>query len=176
MLEKYGCPREDGGAIGINTNGWRALEQLGVATELREKTVPLTEYGLLTFTRTFLCFAVYLPPMAYVESVFFFFENRKMINPTCRNVVVRETFCRFELSDIIVLACLRQELERSCHNWWPLCTIGFRIRDECLHKNKASSITVRYCLIYNTTIRLHLMENRIWNHFTEFIFLILVVS
>ena len=36
MLEKSETLRADGVAIGVHANGWRVLEQLGVAAELRE--------------------------------------------------------------------------------------------------------------------------------------------
>ena len=36
MLEKSETLRADGVAVGVHANGWRVLEQLGVATELRE--------------------------------------------------------------------------------------------------------------------------------------------
>lgn len=36
VLEKSETLRSDGAAIGVHANGWRALEQLGVAAELRE--------------------------------------------------------------------------------------------------------------------------------------------
>ena len=36
MLERSETLRADGVAIGIHANGWRVLEQLGVAAELRE--------------------------------------------------------------------------------------------------------------------------------------------
>jgi 2-polyprenyl-6-methoxyphenol hydroxylase-like FAD-dependent oxidoreductase len=36
VLEKSETLRADGVAIGIHANGWRVLEQLGVAAELRE--------------------------------------------------------------------------------------------------------------------------------------------
>jgi 2-polyprenyl-6-methoxyphenol hydroxylase-like FAD-dependent oxidoreductase len=36
VLERSEALRSDGAAIGVHANGWRALEQLGVAAELRE--------------------------------------------------------------------------------------------------------------------------------------------
>jgi len=36
VLERSETLRADGVAIGIHANGWRVLEQLGVAAELRE--------------------------------------------------------------------------------------------------------------------------------------------
>ncbi|KAG2538385.1 hypothetical protein PVAP13_9NG357100 [Panicum virgatum] len=44
VLEKYETLRIDGVAIGIHTNGWRALEQLGIAAELRDTATLITEY------------------------------------------------------------------------------------------------------------------------------------
>ena len=43
MLEKYETLRIDGVAIGIHANGWRALEQLGIAAELRDTATLITE-------------------------------------------------------------------------------------------------------------------------------------
>jgi hypothetical protein len=36
VLEKSETLRVDGGSIGVHVNGWRVLEQLGIAAELRE--------------------------------------------------------------------------------------------------------------------------------------------
>ncbi|RLN11909.1 hypothetical protein C2845_PM09G14040 [Panicum miliaceum] len=44
VLEKSETLRSDGVAIGVHANGWRALEQLGLATELRETANTITEY------------------------------------------------------------------------------------------------------------------------------------
>ncbi|CAD6244068.1 unnamed protein product [Miscanthus lutarioriparius] len=44
VLEKSETLRADGVAIGIHANGWRVLEQLGVAAELRETANPVTAY------------------------------------------------------------------------------------------------------------------------------------
>ncbi|CAL5042682.1 unnamed protein product [Urochloa decumbens] len=44
VLEKSETLRSDGVAIGVHANGWRALEQLGLATELRETADIITEY------------------------------------------------------------------------------------------------------------------------------------
>ncbi|KAL6858983.1 hypothetical protein ACP4OV_017985 [Aristida adscensionis] len=44
VLEKSETLRADGVAIGVHANGWRALEQLGVATELRETANLVTAY------------------------------------------------------------------------------------------------------------------------------------
>jgi 2-polyprenyl-6-methoxyphenol hydroxylase-like FAD-dependent oxidoreductase len=38
VLEKSETLRAEGGYIGIHVNGWRVLEQLGIAAELRETT------------------------------------------------------------------------------------------------------------------------------------------
>ncbi|KAF0936083.1 hypothetical protein E2562_038617 [Oryza meyeriana var. granulata] len=44
VLERSEVLRADGVAIGVHANGWRALEQLGVAAELRETTNAITAY------------------------------------------------------------------------------------------------------------------------------------
>uniref|UniRef100_A0A0D9VFX2 FAD-binding domain-containing protein n=1 Tax=Leersia perrieri TaxID=77586 RepID=A0A0D9VFX2_9ORYZ len=44
VLEKSEALRADGVAIGVHANGWRALEQLGVAAELRATTNAITAY------------------------------------------------------------------------------------------------------------------------------------
>ncbi|KAL6610129.1 hypothetical protein ACP70R_040098 [Stipagrostis hirtigluma subsp. patula] len=44
VLEKSETLRADGVAIGIHANGWRALDQLGVAAELRETANRITAY------------------------------------------------------------------------------------------------------------------------------------
>ncbi|CAN6169915.1 unnamed protein product [Urochloa humidicola] len=44
VLEKSETLRSDGVAIGVHANGWRALEQLGLATELRATADIITEY------------------------------------------------------------------------------------------------------------------------------------
>ena len=44
VLEKSDTLRTDGGSIGVHVNGWRVLEQLGIATELRETADNVTEY------------------------------------------------------------------------------------------------------------------------------------
>jgi 2-polyprenyl-6-methoxyphenol hydroxylase-like FAD-dependent oxidoreductase len=36
VLEKWETLRAEGGSIGVHGNGWRVLEQLGIAEELRE--------------------------------------------------------------------------------------------------------------------------------------------
>ncbi|KAG9153348.1 hypothetical protein Leryth_018043 [Lithospermum erythrorhizon] len=41
VLEKSDTLRATGGAIGVLVNGWRALDQLGVATQLRQSAIPL---------------------------------------------------------------------------------------------------------------------------------------
>lgn len=41
VLERSDILRETGAAIGILSNGWRALDQLGVGDELRQKSVPI---------------------------------------------------------------------------------------------------------------------------------------
>lgn len=41
VLERSEVLRYEGGAIGIMTNGWLALDQLGVASILREAAYPL---------------------------------------------------------------------------------------------------------------------------------------
>ncbi|XP_038989532.1 monooxygenase 1-like isoform X1 [Phoenix dactylifera] len=43
VLEKSDTLRAAGAAIGVYINGWRALDQLGLGTELRRKAIPLTE-------------------------------------------------------------------------------------------------------------------------------------
>ncbi|KAG6513885.1 hypothetical protein ZIOFF_024222 [Zingiber officinale] len=44
VLEKSNKLRSSGAAIGIWANGWRALDQLMVGSELRPKAIPLSEY------------------------------------------------------------------------------------------------------------------------------------
>ncbi|KAL6634569.1 hypothetical protein ACP70R_027240 [Stipagrostis hirtigluma subsp. patula] len=44
VLEKSETLRADGAAIGVHVNGWRVLEQLGVAAELRETANLITAY------------------------------------------------------------------------------------------------------------------------------------
>lgn len=44
MLEKSEALRVDGGSIGVHVNGWRVLEQLGIAAELRETANLVTAY------------------------------------------------------------------------------------------------------------------------------------
>ncbi|KAL6843059.1 hypothetical protein ACP4OV_027133 [Aristida adscensionis] len=44
VLEKSEALRAEGAAIGIHANGWRALDQLGVATELRQTANLVTKY------------------------------------------------------------------------------------------------------------------------------------
>ncbi|AQK71791.1 Monooxygenase 1-like [Zea mays] len=44
VLEKSRSLRADGAGIGVHANGWRALEQLGVAAELRETAQLITVY------------------------------------------------------------------------------------------------------------------------------------
>ncbi|XP_066381692.1 monooxygenase 1-like [Miscanthus floridulus] len=44
VLEKSETLRTDGVAIGVHANGWRALDQLGLATELRETANIITGY------------------------------------------------------------------------------------------------------------------------------------
>ncbi|GKV35151.1 hypothetical protein SLEP1_g43455 [Rubroshorea leprosula] len=41
VLERSETLRETGAAIGIHTNGWRALDQLGVASKLRQTALPI---------------------------------------------------------------------------------------------------------------------------------------
>ena len=41
VLEKADTLRDTGAAIGIQTNGWRALDQLGVGSELRKTAIPI---------------------------------------------------------------------------------------------------------------------------------------
>ena len=43
MLEKYETLRTAGGSIGVHANGWRVLEQLGIAAELRKTADVVTE-------------------------------------------------------------------------------------------------------------------------------------
>ncbi|CAL4887274.1 unnamed protein product [Urochloa decumbens] len=43
VLEKSDTLRTDGGSISIQANGWRVLEQLGIAAELRETATLITE-------------------------------------------------------------------------------------------------------------------------------------
>ncbi|CAL4887277.1 unnamed protein product [Urochloa decumbens] len=43
VLEKSDTLRTDGGSISIQANGWRVLEQLGIAAELRETATLVTE-------------------------------------------------------------------------------------------------------------------------------------
>jgi 2-polyprenyl-6-methoxyphenol hydroxylase-like FAD-dependent oxidoreductase len=43
VLEKSETLRTEGGSIGIHANGWRVLEQLGVASELRKTADIVTE-------------------------------------------------------------------------------------------------------------------------------------
>ncbi|WVZ74991.1 hypothetical protein U9M48_023100 [Paspalum notatum var. saurae] len=44
VLEKSRTLRAEGGGIGVQANGWRALEQLGVAQDLRETAQLITSY------------------------------------------------------------------------------------------------------------------------------------
>ena len=44
VLEKSTSLRADGAGIGVHANGWRVLEQLGVAAELRETAHLITVY------------------------------------------------------------------------------------------------------------------------------------
>ncbi|OEL18819.1 hypothetical protein BAE44_0020163 [Dichanthelium oligosanthes] len=44
VLEKSETLRTDGGSIGVHVNGWRVLEQLGIAAELRETADIVTEF------------------------------------------------------------------------------------------------------------------------------------
>ena len=41
VLERADTLRDTGAAIGIQTNGWRALDQLGVGSKLRQTAIPL---------------------------------------------------------------------------------------------------------------------------------------
>ncbi|MFS7951612.1 putative 3-hydroxybenzoate 6-monooxygenase [Helianthus anomalus] len=41
VMERSETLRNDGSAIGIRPNGWRALDQLGVAEILRRTSIPL---------------------------------------------------------------------------------------------------------------------------------------
>lgn len=43
VLEKSETLRTEGGSIGVHVNGWRVLEQLGVAPELRKTADVVTE-------------------------------------------------------------------------------------------------------------------------------------
>ncbi|CAN6244727.1 unnamed protein product [Urochloa humidicola] len=44
VLEKSQTLRTDGGSIGVHVNGWRVLEQLGIAPDLRETADVVTEF------------------------------------------------------------------------------------------------------------------------------------
>ncbi|WVZ74992.1 hypothetical protein U9M48_023101 [Paspalum notatum var. saurae] len=44
VLEKSETLRADGGYIGVHVNGWRVLEQLGIAAELRETACLVTAF------------------------------------------------------------------------------------------------------------------------------------
>ncbi|CAL5057677.1 unnamed protein product [Urochloa decumbens] len=44
VLEKSETLRADGGSIGVHVNGWRVLEQLGIASDLRETAGVVTEF------------------------------------------------------------------------------------------------------------------------------------
>ncbi|CAD6250676.1 unnamed protein product [Miscanthus lutarioriparius] len=44
VLEKSETLRVDGGSIGVHVNGWRVLEQLGIAAELRETANLVTAF------------------------------------------------------------------------------------------------------------------------------------
>ncbi|XP_039798741.1 monooxygenase 1-like [Panicum virgatum] len=44
VLEKYETLRTAGGSIGVHANGWRVLEQLGIAPELRKTADLVTEF------------------------------------------------------------------------------------------------------------------------------------
>ncbi|KAK1300456.1 hypothetical protein QJS10_CPB13g01097 [Acorus calamus] len=41
VLERSNALRSDGGALSMYNNGWHVLDQLGIATELRENAVRL---------------------------------------------------------------------------------------------------------------------------------------
>lgn len=47
VLEKSETLRTDGVCIAVHANGWRALDQLGIGTELREITSSITGYAFL---------------------------------------------------------------------------------------------------------------------------------
>lgn len=59
-MEKSETLRDTGAAIGIRANGWRALDQLGVASELRHKAVTIPRYNNLQFNLSSLDL---LPPL-----------------------------------------------------------------------------------------------------------------
>lgn len=44
MLERSESVRSEGAAFGIQTNGWLALEQLGVADKLRLNSLSIPQY------------------------------------------------------------------------------------------------------------------------------------
>jgi 2-polyprenyl-6-methoxyphenol hydroxylase-like FAD-dependent oxidoreductase len=44
VLEKSEVLRAEGAGIGVQANGWRALEQLGVAADLRKTAGLITAY------------------------------------------------------------------------------------------------------------------------------------
>ncbi|OVA11013.1 Monooxygenase [Macleaya cordata] len=46
VLERAETVRTAGAAIAIFTNGWHALVQLGLATQLRDKAIPIKAYAL----------------------------------------------------------------------------------------------------------------------------------
>jgi hypothetical protein len=46
ILERSESLRATGGGIAVHTNGWRALEQLGIASELRQTALTLQLYAL----------------------------------------------------------------------------------------------------------------------------------
>ena len=44
MLERANTARQEGFSIGANSNAWRALEELGVADEVRKGHIAQTRY------------------------------------------------------------------------------------------------------------------------------------
>ena len=52
VLEKSEVLRAEGAGIGVQANGWRALEQLGVAGELRKTAGLITSYVPSLTTRS----------------------------------------------------------------------------------------------------------------------------
>ncbi|KAF8667877.1 hypothetical protein HU200_052500 [Digitaria exilis] len=46
VLEKSETLRTDGVCIAVHSNGWRALDQLGIGAELRETSSSITGYAL----------------------------------------------------------------------------------------------------------------------------------
>lgn len=44
VLERSETLRATGAAIGIQSNGWRALDQLGVGSKLRQTAIPILRF------------------------------------------------------------------------------------------------------------------------------------